>query len=164
MVSMLLLSTILQVAQAASPLPTIPPNILKMAPKAATLRITPEYTPGKPIPKKFAMKECGGEDRSPRVSWSGVPKGTKSFILTLTDSTMDSAAHWIVADIPGTTRGLPPNAQSAHNPAYGRVVRSSFGGARYYGPCPPQGSQHMYVLTLYALDVPHLPVETPPDV
>ncbi|MBV8600486.1 MAG: hypothetical protein JO359_02855, partial [Candidatus Eremiobacteraeota bacterium] len=106
---------------AAAQTPSALPSSLHL-PKAApaTLWITPEFTPGKQIPKKFAMKECGGENASPRLTWKGAPKATKSFVVTFTDSTMDNAYHWIVADIPSTTKALPSNVEIGQNPAYGR--------------------------------------------
>src|SRR5687768_1987286 len=57
---------------------------------------------------------CDGADRAPPLSWSGAPPGTKSFAIIVDDP--DAAdpihlkgpfVHWVVYDLPPTTKGLP---------------------------------------------------------
>jgi Raf kinase inhibitor-like YbhB/YbcL family protein len=107
---------------------------------------------------------CTGANRSPALRWSGVPPGTGSFALTLLDRDARHGAgfwHWIVLDIPRTTRSLPPAAgapRGAGLPQGARQGQTSFGVTAYGGPCPPRGQPaHHYVLTLYALRVAQLP-------
>lgn len=58
--------------------------------------------------------------------------------------------HWVVYDLPDSTRDLSANPIA---PAFGG--KNDFSRTDYVGPCPPSGMLH-YVFTLYALDVPGL--------
>jgi Raf kinase inhibitor-like YbhB/YbcL family protein len=94
---------------------------------------------------------CTGENRPPRLAWSGVPAGTKSFALTMVDSDAPKAGgfvHWIVFGMPASVRRLtgPPAPPAT-------VGRNDFGALSYSGPCPPAGDPpHHYRITLLALD------------
>jgi ribose transport system ATP-binding protein len=129
----------------------------------------PDIAPGTTIPKRFA------EDNkiSPRLVWSGVPVGTKSLAISVTDPDLPEEfnfprafAHWLAFDIPADTRGLAEGASgSAAMPAGARELNSDFVtfripgfGRGYGGPWPPDRS-HRYVFTLYALKVQHLGIE-----
>lgn len=102
----------------------------------------------KNIPSKFT---CDGEDRSPDLSWSDVPDGTRSFILIVHDP--DAPAkdwlHWLVVDISATTRSVAAGVV----PAGGRQLPNDFQRVEWGGPCPPNGV-HRYFFELYAVDVP----------
>src|ERR1700733_12218628 len=54
---------------------------------------------------------CTGGNLSPPLQWSGAPKGTKSFVVTLFDrderSTPSGWWHWVVYDLPGNIDKLP---------------------------------------------------------
>ena len=75
------------------------------------LRITsPAFEHGEPIPRRYT---CEGDDISPPLEWSGVPKGTKSVALIVDDpDAPDPAApkrvwvHWVLYDIPPTSRNF----------------------------------------------------------
>ncbi|MBV8801518.1 MAG: YbhB/YbcL family Raf kinase inhibitor-like protein [Gammaproteobacteria bacterium] len=95
---------------------------------------------------------CDGKDSSPELSWSNPPAKTKSFVLIVSDPDAPNGTfyHWIVYNIPATTKELlegtttfPPNTLIGTN---------SKGEKKYSGPCPPRGSAHTYHLALYALD------------
>ena len=99
---------------------------------------------------------CSGGNQSPELSWSGVPKKTKSFAVL----TLDTTAvfwHWGMYNISPATTTLPENAGTPKS-TYGSEVLNDF--AIYYGkskrgydgPCPPPGTPHHYVFTVYALD------------
>jgi Raf kinase inhibitor-like YbhB/YbcL family protein len=60
--------------------------------------------------------------------------------------------HWVLFDIPATTKGLPEGFQPG---SVGVSGNSGFRRAGYGGPCPPSGSHH-YHFILTALDVPTL--------
>src|SRR6202035_3918412 len=60
---------------------------------------------------------CGGENRSPALAWSGAPKGTQSYAVTMFDSDANGGRgfwHWVIFDIPSATQtlgaGLAPAA------------------------------------------------------
>lgn len=96
---------------------------------------------------------AAGYDESPQLSWSGVPRGTKSFVVELYDVTA-SFTHWGMYNIAANVRELPENAGMAGS-SYGTMVGNDFGlGPQYDGPCPPANDPpdtHHYVFTVYAL-------------
>lgn len=58
----------------------------------------------------------GGEDVSPRITWRNVPKGTKSFVITMYDPdapTQSGFWHWAIKDIPINVNELAENAGAA---------------------------------------------------
>jgi hypothetical protein len=100
---------------------------------------------------------CTGENRSPQLSWSDVPAGTKSFAIVIHDPDAPTSGgfyHWVIFNIPGETRELAEGA-NVHGAVLGHT---DFGENAYGGPCPPPGPAHHYDLTLYALDVEKLPL------
>jgi ribose transport system ATP-binding protein len=128
----------------------------------------PDIAPGSTIPKRFA------EDNkvSPQLVWSGVPEGTKSFAISMTDPDLPpefnfprAFAHWLVFNIPLRARELAEGASgTAAMPVGARELHSDFVtfkipgfGRGYGGPWPPDRS-HRYVFTLYALKVEHLDI------
>ena len=96
---------------------------------------------------------AAGYDESPELSWTGVPKGTQSFVVVLYDVTA-SFTHWGMYNIGGNVTQLPENAGKAGS-SYGLQVENDFGlGQEYDGPCPPANvapDTHKYVFTVYAL-------------
>ncbi len=96
---------------------------------------------------------AAGYDESPELSWTGVPRGTQSFVVVLFDVTA-SFTHWGMYNIGGNVTQLPENAGKAGSP-YGLQVENDFGlGQQYDGPCPPANvapDTHKYVFTVYAL-------------
>jgi hypothetical protein len=107
------------------------------------------FTDGSRIPDRYT---CTGENISPPLAWSGVPKSAKSLALIMDDP--DAAAkpwvHWVIYDIDPKTAGLPEGVSiSGIGALSGKTSFSSLG---YGGPCPPVGrGTHHYVFTLYAL-------------
>jgi ribose transport system ATP-binding protein len=121
----------------------------------------PAIAPSGEIPARYA------EDSklSPPLSWSGVPEGTRSFALSVTDPDLPalfnfprSFAHWLVLDIPAEAAGLAEGASGTSlMPTGARELNSDFVtfgipgfGRGYGGPWPPD-RPHRYVFTLYAL-------------
>lgn len=101
------------------------------------------------IPQLFT---CEGKDISPELSWSEVPDGTKSFVLICDDpdAPMGTYDHWVLFNIPATTRNF---AQGMKDYPAGSVRgKNSSNQNEYKGPCPPTGV-HRYFFKLYALDV-----------
>jgi Raf kinase inhibitor-like YbhB/YbcL family protein len=104
------------------------------------------------VPKEFT---CDGEDKSLALTWTVPPANAKSLALMVTapDAPGGSFTHWVVFNLPaninGLPEGVPTQGQLAHG---GRQGKTDFGKVGYGGPCPPAGSTHRYVFTLYALD------------
>jgi len=110
------------------------------------------FEDGATIPKKYT---CDGDDRSPALSWTGVPDGTKSFALICDDpdAPMGTWVHWVLWDLPPDTvsllEGVPADSQLAVGAKQGL---NSWPRVGYGGPCPPPGKPHRYYFKLYALD------------
>jgi hypothetical protein len=106
---------------------------------------------------------CSGANISPHLSWENPPAGTKSFAVTMYDPDAPTGSgwwHWLIFDIPATTKELPSNAGAVKaNLAPKGSVQSitDFGTTGYGGPCPPVGHGfHRYIITVYALKVDKL--------
>jgi Raf kinase inhibitor-like YbhB/YbcL family protein len=105
----------------------------------------------------FDGANCHGGNRSPQLSWSHPPAGTRSFAVTMFDPDAPGHGwwHWAVAAIPARVLSLPENASgSGYLAKLGAIEsRNDFDANGYSGPCPPPGKPHRYVITVYALNV-----------
>jgi Raf kinase inhibitor-like YbhB/YbcL family protein len=113
---------------------------------------SPVIAPGATIPAEFA---CTGANRSPELAWSGAPKSTVTFALTVDDPDAPGGTffHWVAYNIPVSRTSLPVGVpQSGEIPDGGKQGMNSFGHLGYNGPCPPPGKTHHYRFHLYALD------------
>ena len=133
--------------------------------EAGAMTLTSTTWPdGGRVPARSAYDQagCRGGNISPQVAWHGAPPGTRSYAVTVFDPDAPGGAgwwHWIVLNLPPETPGLPEGASGGGALPTGAVqARSDWGRARYGGPCPPPGTVHRYVLTIYALDAAQLPV------
>jgi Raf kinase inhibitor-like YbhB/YbcL family protein len=136
--------------------------------QAAGFRLSsPEIKAGGTIPKSFEFNGfgCAGDNKSPALKWSGAPKGTKSFAVTMYDPDAPTGSgwwHWMVINIPAGVSELPGNAgalNSAALPAGASQSRIDFGVNAWGGVCPPQGDKpHRYIFTVHALKVERLDV------
>ena len=135
-------------AAAQTPAPAAPP--------APAMVLTVSGWPdGDPIPVKFTQ---AGEQVSPEMKWTNVPKGTVTFLLHMHDpdvarnKTTDTQVHWLMWNIPGTATGLPENVpKGADLPDGSHQISAS--GPVYRGPgAPATGPQHHYTFEIYALD------------
>jgi hypothetical protein len=101
---------------------------------------------------------CAGKNVSPDLKWSGAPKDTKAFAVTMYDPDAPTGSgwwHWVVLNIPADATGLAANAGSGGELPKGAVqTRTDFGKPGYGGPCPPPGKPHHYTFTVYALKAP----------
>jgi Raf kinase inhibitor-like YbhB/YbcL family protein len=105
-----------------------------------------------PIPLKYT---CQGENISPPLKFSAVPKNTKSLVLFVDDPDAPGGTfdHWIVWNIPPNTTKLSEGATELF--VEGSQVKegtNGFGDSNYGGPCPPPGRSHRYFFKLFALD------------
>ena len=112
---------------------------------------SPAFVSGSMIPSLYT---CEGKNISPPLTWSGVPAGTKSFVLICDDpdAPVLTWVHWVYYNIPAAVTSLPEAFSKTEKPAMGGLHgKSSFGDFGYGGPCPPWGT-HRYFFKLYALD------------
>jgi Raf kinase inhibitor-like YbhB/YbcL family protein len=119
---------------------------------AAMTLASSDIAPGAQIADAQIYPRCGGQNISPQLSWSGVPNGTKSLVLTMIDTDVKPSqwSHWIVVDLPPEITALPRGASRLAGRA--KAIASNFGDAFYDGPCPPNGTGiHHYVITLWAM-------------
>lgn len=161
---------------------------------------------GRPVPEKFALGVFNpdnhmsfGPNRNPEVSWEGAPEGTKSFVVMMFDPDVPSVAddvnqegktipadlprvdffHWLLVDVPATTRRIPEGEDSDGVSPKGKPFGPGPVGVRginnytqflasnpdmagtyagYDGPCPPWNDEivHHYHFEVHALDVESL--------
>ncbi len=108
------------------------------------------FDAGGAIAAKYGKK---ADNISPQLSWSDVPEGTASFVLTFIDlhPIARGYVHWVVTGIPGDVTELAENVAATGLPAGAHESQV------YAGPFPPSGT-HDYEFTLYAVgaaaDVP----------
>jgi Raf kinase inhibitor-like YbhB/YbcL family protein len=134
---------------------------------AETMTLTsPDMKEGATIANEQVFKGfgCTGGNVSPALSWSGAPKGTKSFAVTVDDPDAPTGSgwwHWVVYNLPASTTSLPKDAGDPAKkllPEGAIQSRTDFGAPGYGGPCPPPGDKpHHYHITVFALDVDKLP-------
>ena len=133
---------------------------------AAQLSITsPDIKPGARIADEQVANGfgCSGKNISPALNWSGAPKGTKSFAVSVYDPDAPTGSgfwHWSVFNIPADATSLPKNAgdpKAGLAPAGAVQVHNDSGSQGYFGPCPPEGDKpHHYRFQIFALDVDKL--------
>lgn len=108
------------------------------------------FKDGAAIPERYS---CKGQNQSPPLQWNGVPAGTRSVAVVVTDPAGPNGifVHWIVTGLPASQTttlnagGLPPGA---------KVEPNSAGQAGYTGMCPPAGERHSYAFEVLAISRP----------
>jgi len=133
---------------------------------AAGMTLTsPDIKPGARIADEQVANGfgCSGGNLSPALSWSGAPKGTKSFALSVYDPDAPTGSgfwHWVMFDIPAATTSLPKNAGDPKGSLAPEGViqgKNDAGVQGYFGPCPPKGDKpHHYHFQIFAVDVDKL--------
>ncbi|MDO9586492.1 MAG: YbhB/YbcL family Raf kinase inhibitor-like protein [Brevundimonas sp.] len=117
------------------------------------------FADGGPLPD--AQVQAKG-NRSPQLSWSGAPEGTKSFAVTCYDPDAPTGSgfwHWTVANIPADVTELVEGASSDGLPPGSVEGRTDFGEPGFGGAAPPPGhGPHRYIFTVFAVDTERLDV------
>jgi hypothetical protein len=106
-----------------------------------------------PIPAKYTGD---GENVSPPLRFSQVPRGAKSLVLIVDDPDAPRGTfdHWIVWNLPPDLKELTEGAEELKRLSPPPVQGTNgFGETYYQGPRPPPGKPHHYHFKLYALDV-----------
>lgn len=118
--------------------------------------LSPAFANGAEIP---AVHTCEGPDRSPPLTWNGIPAGTRSLVLIVDDpDAPDPKApkmtyvHWVLYNLPPEHGGLPEAVPAAALPSGTLEGVSDYKRTGWGGPCPPIG-RHRYFFKLHALDV-----------
>ena len=110
------------------------------------------FDEGAPIPAKHT---CEDKNVSPPLKWNGVPAEAKSQVLIADDpdAPVGTWVHWVVYDLPASTKELPEDvAKGQYLSGGAKQGLNDFKTLGYGGPCPPPGKPHRYFFKLYALD------------
>ena len=121
------------------------------------------FKDGTMLPKKAANASnpanpnpnCVGENVSPQLSWTGVPEGTKSFVLLMEDPEGRGGAgvhHMVTYGIDAKVTGFAEGELSKSSDKFigGKATQ---GTGIYNGPCtPPNVQPHHYTFLLVATD------------
>jgi Raf kinase inhibitor-like YbhB/YbcL family protein len=120
---------------------------------------TTAFEDGGIIPNKYTMA-ADGTPVSPKLSWTNVPDGTVSFALILHDpdtSLVKKTAevlHWMIFNIPGTSRELPEGVPADPQLPDGSI--QSLNQSKKVGylgmGAAAVGPYHHYTFELFALD------------
>ncbi len=113
------------------------------------------------MPNSTVHQMAGGQNVSPDLSWSGEPTGTASFAVSMYDPDAPTTVgwvHWLLFNIDPGVHELAAGAGAAgKNPPGSTLGFTDFGVSEYGGAAPPPGDPpHHYIITVYALDLPHL--------
>jgi Raf kinase inhibitor-like YbhB/YbcL family protein len=129
-----------------------------VAPLNKLVLSSPAFADGGLIPDKYASA-TKLNTLSPPLSWSGVPEGTESFVLTVVDEEFarqkkaDLWYHWIIFNIPATATGLPEGVPTEKQLPDGAIQPLNVRWIGYAGPgAPAAGQPHHYIFRLMALD------------
>jgi Raf kinase inhibitor-like YbhB/YbcL family protein len=147
-----------------------PPNPYDFLPQVPSFSVTStDCSDGQPMPtpQVSGVMGAGGEDRSPQLSWSGFPDGTRSFAVTVFDPDAPTASgfwHWAVANIPASVTELPSGAGDKDDPQLPEgalQLANDAGFAGYLGGAPPAGhGPHRYFVVVHAVDTDALDIDS----
>jgi len=141
-------------------------SVVQLSPTSSITTFTPipflisssAFENNKPIPIRFS---CEGENISPHLKISGVPKGSTSLALVMDDPDAPGGTytHWVLYNLQPSLSGLNENViKSSEVQGLGSQGLNSSSRIGYFGPCPPSGTPHRYFFKIFALDLkPNLP-------
>lgn len=101
---------------------------------------------------------CSGGNKSPQLSWSNAPAGTKAFAVTVYDPDAPTGSgwwHWQLVNIPENVLTLATGAGDVsknQTPKGSFHIINDYGFAGFGGACPPEGhGAHRYQFTVHAM-------------
>lgn len=143
----------------------------------AGMRQVPEFVltsadiqDGEPLPSEVYAAHAAGANRSPQLSWSGFPEGTRSFVVTCFDPDAPTGSgfwHWAVGNLPVTVTSLAAGAGAAPGapgaallPEEAITLPNEQREPAFTGAAPPEGTGvHHYWFVVHALDVERIDVD-----
>lgn len=141
----------------------VTPDPYPLLPAVPSFTLTSaDVTDGQPL-KDDQVAAHG--NTSPQLSWSDVPEGTKSFVVTCFDPDAPTPSgfwHWVAVNLPATTTSLDTGAGASDDTLPGDAfhVRSDYGTRAFGGAAPPKGDHpHRYFFVVHAVDVEKLDVD-----
>lgn len=126
--------------------------------------LTSNLKPGQAIPADYYANAfgCSAKSISPALEWKNAPAGTKSFAVTVHDESAPTGSgfwHYVLIDIPANVHKVAEgDLTQAKIPPGSVEMMTDAGKPGYFGPCPPIGRKHTYLITVHALKVEKLGV------
>jgi Raf kinase inhibitor-like YbhB/YbcL family protein len=140
----------------------VSPNPYDLLPEVASFTVTStDVQDGQPL-KDDQVAAKG--NTSPQLSWSDVPEGTKSFVVTCFDPDAPTPSgfwHWVLVDLPADVTSLDTGAASEALPGKAFHCRNDGGQKGFMGAAPPPGDQvHRYFFVVHAVKEESLGVDS----
>lgn len=115
------------------------------------MRVTSKaFKTGNNIPDKYAYN---GENVSPPLRITGIPKGAKYLRIKCVDPDAPSDKPWVHWNVivPSQSR-IPENLEEQNPDWLLQSFPNSWGNVGYEGPKPPKGETHRYFFIVKAFD------------